>query len=227
MVPNNVSLHCPFCGRHTAASHPEMTTYSPHMRRIAVGAPMEIALSDVAPYPAWYAHTEGNWWLAKCNACQMPLLVLNDADRVIPPAQPGPVDPSIPEPMSSDLREAKSCLAVGAANAAAVMARRAMQNTAVAQGAPPRKKLHDQISWLLQERKITAAQNELAQAVRWIGNHGAHDEEAPTNEDALVRTDVTLHDAEQAVEFVEDLCDALYRLASLARRQLAERNKKP
>ena len=75
----------------------------------------------------FYEGPLGNWWLGKCNFCQYALLVLEDGQLVHPAPQPAPVSEAIPEVIRNDLREAKPCLAVGAWNAAVVMARRALQ----------------------------------------------------------------------------------------------------
>jgi hypothetical protein len=167
--------------------------------------------------------------MGKCNACHKPLLVKDIGGVVYPPPQPGPVSEAIPEPMRSDLREAKQCLAVAAWNAAVVMARRALQCAAVEQGAPVGRDwpLWKQIKWLDDNRKVTTQQREWADAARWVGNHGAHDTEPDVANGKPVITDVSADDAHATVELVEHLFDALYVAAHLAREQLAKRGKLP
>lgn len=96
-----------------------------------------------------------------CNACHQPLLV-RDHSKVLPTPRPGPVSETIPQPMRGDLSEAKQCLVAGAYKGAAVMARRALQGGAIAQGAPKGKRksgkgfytLQEQIAFLDDERKM-------------------------------------------------------------------------
>lgn len=211
-----VSLHCPHCGEHTAASAARLE-YVPHE-----GYPGTV---PVQHSPLFYSSNDGLWWLAKCNACEEPILVLNRGDAVLPVPQPGPVSEDIPEPMWSDLREAKQCLAAGAYNAAAVMARRALQCAAVEQGASKGKLLWQQIQELDEKRIITAKQRKWAEAARWIGNHGAHDTEPKTADGDPVITEVTKEDANDTIDLVEHLFAALYVADRAAEKQLAKRGK--
>jgi HEPN domain-containing protein len=224
MVPDEVSLHCPHCGKHTAVT--------PALLSIIVASPntppnniAERHISEwIKPTP-YYVYGSGRWWLGKCNACQQPLLLRDHGSKVFPTPQPGPVSEDIPEPMRSDLREAKLCLSAGAWNAAAVMARRALQSAAVEQGAPKGKKLWEQIKWLDEDRKITQQQRRWADAARWVGNHGAHDTEPDVASGAPVITDVAQDDAEDTIKLVEHLFETLYVAGRAADHQLLKRGK--
>jgi hypothetical protein len=153
---------------------------------------------------------------------------------IYPTPLPAPVHASIPQPMHDDLREAKLSHAIGAQNAAVVMARRALQNAAVQQGAPRvRPNGHPlplalQLKWLVNEARITHQQWRYAEAVRYIGNHGAHTEEPDVrDDDILTITDVTAEDAEQAIQLVEELCRTIYVLPLMAQQQIQKRQPKP
>lgn len=212
-----VSIHCPHCGQYTAVSP----------------APLGFMTTDRFPrfqaLPStavlYYLNGGENWWMGKCNACMEPVLVVADGFRILPPPQPGPVDAAIPEPMQSDLREAKKCLAVSASNAAVVMARRALQVAAVQLGAPQGEKLGTQIKWLEEHRKITSEQRSWADAARWVGNHGAHDTEPDVSNGRVVITEVSMADASETVELVEHLFETIYVASQIAQRQLAKRGK--
>jgi hypothetical protein len=127
--------------------------------------------------------------------------------------------------MASDLREAKQCLAVGAWNAAVVMARRALQCAAVQQGAPAGQKLWQQIKWLDDNRKITAPQREWADVARWVGNNGAHNTEPGIADGQPVIVDVIEEDARATLELVERLFETIYVAPKVAREQLMKLGK--
>src|SRR5215207_6749243 len=80
--------------------------------------------------------------IGECNACAQRFLVYRlvqygTINRIYPSSLPRPVDPAIPTVICVDIEEALTCLAAGAPRAAAVMARRAMQNICLEKGAPP------------------------------------------------------------------------------------------
>lgn len=217
MVPNNVSIFCPHCGQRTAISAAPLS--------IVVGSPntppnniREANIREWLPHDPYYRFGGGSWWLGKCNACQMPALVKDIGSTVYPAPQPGPVSDAIPEPMRSDLREAKHCIAVGAWNASVVMARRALQCAAVEQGAPTGRDwpLWRQIEWLDNNRKITADQRRWADVARWVGNDGAHNTEpAVANGDPVI-VGVGEGDARDTLTLVEHLFETVYVAKRLA-----------
>lgn len=216
MNSNSVSLHCPFCGRHTAVSVAPLSVPGDVGRRSVLPA-----LGQMLGYD-----TGGHfWWLGKCNGCEMPLLVCNEGRYVYPTPQAGPVSTYIPDPMRGDLREAKLCLAAGAWNAAVVLARRALQCATVERGAPKGDPLWKQIRWLDDNRKITPEQREWADAARWVGNDGAHGTEPNVAAGQPVIVGVTEEDAKATVELVEHLFETLYVATKRAREQAAKRGK--
>ncbi len=226
MDGDHLSVHCPHCGKHTAVSP------APLAFEVAEGqtkwdrARRLVQASGSQDLPLYHHVNGGRWWMGKCNACSMPMLVKNDGRLILPTPQPAPVDSNIPEPMQSDLLEAKQCIAVGAWNAAVVMGRRALQCACVERGAPSGQ-LHAQIKWLDENRKITTEQRQWADAARWVGNHGAHDTEPNLAEGRPVITDVSETDAADTVDLVEHLFETLYVAAHKAREQLAKRGKLP
>ncbi len=223
MVPREISIYCPHCGKHTAVSP------APSVIIVAAeGMPNGIAEEPITKWinqVPYYRYGSGSWWLGKCNACRQPLLVKDHGSVVFPAPQPGPVSEDVPEPMRADLLEAKRCLGISAWNASVVMARRALQTAAVQQNAPKGKKLWQQIEDLETRRIITPTQRKIADAARWVGNHGAHDTEPDVASGAVVITDVTEDDAKETVQFVEHLFDTIYIAPALAQRQLEKRGK--
>jgi Domain of unknown function (DUF4145) len=222
MVPKNVSIFCPHCGQHTAISPAPLAIFVQRPNT----PPNDIAEEEISKWignqEPHYQYGTGRWWMGKCNACQKPVLVKDIGGVVYPPPQPGPISEAIPEPMRSDLREAKQNLTVSSWNSAAVMARRALQGAALEQGAPHghRVHLHHQIAWLFDNHKITATQRRAADATRWVGNDGAHPE--PPDADDLVVFGVTEDDARVIVRLVESLFTALYDDRVLAEQQHAK-----
>lgn len=163
------------------------------------------------------------WQINICNGCQSPLLVAFDptnyVTQVLPTPQASPVKNEIPEPMKSALKEAKVCLAAGANIAAAIMAQRALEDFVNANGATG-KNLFQKIDSLVAAHTITPAQRDLAHGTRMVGNDAAH---GNGEEDPL--RDVTKADAEEAVSFVETLCEQFYVQAAMAAAQAARRKK--
>ncbi len=163
------------------------------------------------------------WQINICNGCQSPLLVAFDptnyVTQVLPTPQASPVKNEIPEPMLAALKEAKVCLAAGANIAAAIMAQRALEDFVNANGATG-KNLFQKIDSLVAAHTITPAQRDLAHGTRMVGNDAAH---GNGEEDPL--RDVTKADAEEAVSFVETLCEQFYVQAAMAAAQAARRKK--
>jgi len=225
MVPDEVSVHCPHCGKYTAVTPAPLVVAVPDDRSLTRVSlePVNRALTS----PPFYSSQSGRWWLGKCNACQEPLLVNGRGHAFLPSPQPGPVSEDIPEPIRSDLREAKLCFAAGAWNAAVVMARRSLQCATVEQGAPTGTQwpLWKQIAWLAENGKLTLAQRQLADAARWVGNHGAHDTEPDAAAGKPVITEVTQEDAADTIRLVEHLFETLYVTRTLAEAQLDKRGK--
>ncbi len=223
MDGDHISTHCPHCGKHTAVS-PAPLAFEVDESRSKWDRTRKLMQATGSQDLPLYHMNGSRWWMGKCNACGWPMLVMNDGWLILPTPQPAPVDPNIPEPMQSDLLEAKQCIAVGAWNAAVVMGRRALQCACIERGAPAGQ-LHVQIKWLDDNRKITTEQRLWADAARWVGNHGAHDTEPNVAAGLPVITEVTKTDATETVELVEHLFETLYVAAHKAREHLAKRGK--
>ena len=219
MPQSHVSIHCPHCGLHTAVSPAPLCVYE------LARYDMKVTPLPDLPSPPMYSQAGVRWWMGKCNACQRPILVAEDGIWILPPPQPGPVDNAIPEPMKSDLQEAKSCLAVSAWNASVVMARRALQTAAIELGAPKGMKLWEQIKHLADNHLITAPQKDWCDAARWVGNHGAHDTEPDVKGGVIAITNVDKVDAEDTIKLVELLFQTLYVAGNTAKEQLSKRGK--
>lgn len=109
-----------------------------------------------------------------------------------------------PNSVKIPFREAIQSLTIGAPNAAATMARRAIQEACREQGVPAEKRnLINQIDWLFEEHTISPQLKDLAHAVREKGNLGAHGEHH-------VFTEVAPEDAEAVVDLAQALFEHLY-----------------
>jgi|GEM_PF-1196686 len=225
MVPSEgVSVFCPNCGRYTAVSPAPLAIAGPGRYGQYVDRPIK----DVLPGPEPYYRSPGTgsvWWIGVCNACSAPMLVMDQGLKVYPTPRPAPVADEIPRPMRDDLLEAKECLTVGAFNASVVMARRALQCAAVQQGASAGLPLRKQIHWLDENGKITKSQRKWADAARWIGNEGAHENGPEIVDGQPIVTGVEREDAVDTLDFVERLFEDLYVTTSRADRQIERRGK--
>lgn len=190
-MADRLSIYCPYCHRHTALS-PAPVQYSHAGRDYTIGA-------------FWKKSYNETWWIGICNACEEPVLALNNGDTVYPAPLPSPTEKDIPELIQLDLNEAKICFSAGAYRATAVMARRAMQVAAVDKGATG-DKLVSQIHDLQQAGKITTDLKDWADAVRWVGNDAAH----PNG------VQVTKDDAEDVIQLAEQFLHFLYVAPALA-----------
>lgn len=91
----------------------------------------------------------------------------------------------LPAPIAADLLEAASCCTVGAYRAAALMARRAVEQIVVLRGVPlAARTLHEKLVWLLRSGHLPGGLAPAARTVRDIGNAAAHGGEALTGEEA-------------------------------------------
>jgi hypothetical protein len=229
MSDKSISRLCPFCRKFTALHYAPLLVGGEHYGQLR---PLSDAVGDPSAYAVYQSDARTLWWLARCHSCRNALLVQGIGRTIYPTTIPVPVHAKIPQPMRSDLAEAKKCQTVSAYNAAVVMARRALQNAAVEQGAPRKREngrdvsLWAQLNWLKTKARITHQQWVYADAVRWIGNHGAHDEEPELrDDDILTITDVTAEDAETAIHLVEELCRTIYVLPEMAQQQIDKRRK--
>jgi hypothetical protein len=190
-VADHISIYCPHCRKHTALT-PAPVKY-------------KHGYDEYTTRAFWQKSDRLLWWLGVCNACEEPVLVLNDGVHVFPTPLPAPTDKAIPTLIRADLDEAKQCFALGAFRACAVMARRAMQSAAMDKGASS-DKLVKQIDELAVSGKITADLKEWAHAVRWAGNDAAHPGGVAVERD----------DAEDVLHLAEQFLHVLYVAPSRA-----------
>jgi len=182
-----LSIYCPHCEQHTSLDP----------------APVEISVgSERSRVPAiWEVGEYERWWIGVCNSCEQAVLVheLGESSAVYPHALPSPTDSNIPDPMRGDLDEAKRCFSVSAWRGAAVLARRAIQSSALDKGAKI-EKLAEQIAELQTKGAIINDLKQWADVVRWVGNDAAH-----PGGDA-----VTEEDAEEILKLAEQFLHVLY-----------------
>ena len=221
---SDIEIHCPFCHRATAASPPPLAVlWGGQQRQLAE------FLKGYDDLGTPYYVYDGQWWLAKCNACKRALLIQDDGSRVYPTPRPGPTHEGIPDPMRTDLIEAKVCLTANAYRACATMARRSLQCACVAQGAPTKTMkggfvpLAKQINDLEERRIITPSLCRMAHAIRLIGNDGAHAEEEEVFGTVADEKAVTMEDAAEIMELAEFFLHTIYGVPKIGQNQLEKR----
>ena len=210
-----VSLLCPHCGKHTAVSPAPLEAYP------EPGFPQSVPLGHFMQVgvPFYPVHND-QWWMGKCNACEMPMLVCGRGSRILPPPQPSPSDERIPEHIRADLDEAKLCMTVGAARACATMARGAIQATCLLKGANEGKKLYEQIAQLASKGLITTELRDWATEVRHLGNDGAH---PPKDFD---KDTISEEDASDSLELAEQFLEVIFVTPALAAERKRKRTEK-
>jgi hypothetical protein len=204
------SLHCPFCGRHTA-TEPAQITGLVHPRNGPQWYPVQL------PYEGAYVHrgVTGNdlWYIAQCHGCGRCMLINHESGEMFPTPRPAPSAEELPEQVRVALEEGKRCLTVAAWNAAVTMVRRALEVATHEKGAPDNlRNLQAKIQWLEQQGLIVRSQREACDAVRWFGNDGAHAVEGVGKEEA-----------EAIVDLAELLFEAIYVIQVRAGRVLQRR----
>lgn len=129
-------------------------------------------------------HVKNSKWtwryvLARCTECSGPLLLAHDApwDR-LEPIWPNPhgreLSDSIPEALRREHSEARACLKAKAYTAVAVMVRRTLEGVCADQGVTRRQPLVASLRELHQQGRIEGRLLEWAEALRVLGNQGAH-----------------------------------------------------
>lgn len=147
--------------------------------------------------------------LARCSDCYGPLLLTHDApwDRLEPlwPNSYGrELSQSIPEPLRREHNEARACLKAKAYTAVAVMVRRTLEGVCADQGVTKRQPLVASLRELHQQGLIEGRLLEWAEALRALGNQGAH----------YTGVQVSREDATDALALAEALLDYMYVFAS-------------
>jgi hypothetical protein len=196
----NVSIYCPHCHRHTALSP----------------APVKVEHGcDTLRVPAiWEQDVYNKWWIGVCNYCNEPVLVRGNGCPIYPTPIPEPTDERVPEAIRKDLDEAKACMQVNAFCAAAVMARRVIQQVAIDKGFTSGN-LVNQIEELASNGIITTDIKEWATVVRWVGNDAAHP--SPT----VVEQD----DASDIIELAHQLLQIVYVAPAIAQNRRTQRGR--
>lgn len=197
----SASIYCPYCHEHTLVVAAPMTFISDDRR--------EYTLQQSA---SWQADNDASWWIGVCQnvECKQPVLVLNEGDEVYPQPMPSPTDGRIPEPMRTDLTEAKTCFSAKAFRGCAVLARRAIQSACIHNKADNGKTLEKQIDELATKGTITDSLKKWAHAVRWIGNDAAHPK---------AKHPVKKEDAEDILKLAEEFLEAIYVTPKIAEEQ--------
>ena len=100
------------------------------------------------------------------------------------------------------------------------MCRRALQGACIDQGADGKKKLYHQIDEVIASNKVHASLKEWADAIRLVGNAGAH-----PGDDGLDK--VTPDEAEDILAFTEEFMAMTYVARERVRQRLAARRATP
>jgi hypothetical protein len=188
----DLTMFCPHCQKHTSIQ--------------VANAKYKGQYSGMYDTPAiWQKDESSTWWIGICNSCLEPVLVLNKCDIIYPHELPSPTDNNIPDPMRTDLIEAKTCFGVSAFRGCAVLARRAIQSTCIDKGAI-KGDLINQLNDLKANGKITKDLHEWATVVRWIGNDAAH-----PNKDQVKK-----EDAEDILKLAEQFLHVIYVAPAIA-----------
>lgn len=154
--------------------------------------------------------------LARCGTCGDPFLLIEedygdgwDGDPAVAwPKQQRPLSIQIPEALRREHEEARQCFSSKAYTATAVMVRRTLEGVCFDQGmsgAGDRPKpLFKMLEQMKDEGKIDGRLFEWAQALRVLGNQGAH----------FTGTSVSREDAADGLALAEALLDYLYVLSA-------------
>ena len=200
---SDVSIYCPYCHRYTSLSvAPTVVHYRDH----------DLEASVIYTDP----RDSSNWWIGLCNSCKEAVLVRSKGSslwRILPDPLPSPTDERIPEPMRTDLMEAKVCYSAKAYRGCAVVARRAVQSACIERGAGKDKKLEVQLDELHSKGVITTGLRDWGHSVRWIGNDAAHPDSPP----------VVDKDAEDILKLAEEFLRLIYVTPKIAKEQAEKR----
>lgn len=91
----------------------------------------------------------------------------------------------LPSPVAADLLEASTCCDAGAYRAAALLARRAVEQAVVLRGVPlDMRTLQQKLVWLLTSGHLPAELAGAARTVRDVGNAASHGAEAVSRDEA-------------------------------------------
>ncbi|MBV1939946.1 DUF4145 domain-containing protein [Streptomyces sp. BV286] len=185
-----ILIECPHCDTHTLSTQRGAYELAPE--------------GDEAFEPLIYT-------LVSCDKCRVPQLLMQmsvleadgwgwaDPSREWPSSASGPLSPSIPQAIAREMREARACFSAKLYTATAVMVRRTLEGMCVDQGTG-KKPLFAALGELRDANKIEGRLFDWAQALRVLGNQGAH-----FSKEAVGR-----EDAQDALELAEALLDYIY-----------------
>ncbi|MCX5035335.1 DUF4145 domain-containing protein [Streptomyces coelicoflavus] len=184
-------IQCPRCDGHTLSTQQGAYTLGPQ--------------GDEDFEPLIYT-------LVSCDKCRTPQLLMQMAEMEAggvwgwsepvcewPSSASGPLSPSIPSAIAREMREARACFSAKLYTATAVMVRRTLEGMCVDQGTS-KKALFAALGELRDANKIEGRLFDWAQALRVLGNQGAH-----FSKEAVGR-----EDAQDALELAEALLDYIY-----------------
>lgn len=150
--------------------------------------------------------------LASCQSCNSGLLLMQYEDsegysppeRVYPNSDQRTLSGTIPEQLRREHEEARSCFKAHAYTATAVMVRRTLEGVCQDQGITRRQPLFASLRDLHEAGKIEGRLLEWAEALRALGNQGAH----------FTGMKVSREDAADALALAEALLDYMYVLTA-------------
>jgi hypothetical protein len=170
-------------------------------------------------------YKEGSPWawryaLARCQECFGPLLLAQDnpferPERAWPNPDGRELSSNIPDPLRREHGEARACLKAKAYTAVAVMVRRTLEGVCADQGVTKRQPLVASLRELHQQGKIEGRLLEWAEALRALGNQGAH----------FTGVQVSREDATDALALAEALLDYMYVVTNQYEQFKARRSK--
>ena len=183
---------CPHCSQPAIASTRGTAEWLPHDHRgIPTGPPVQ-------------------WMLVTCQSCSTPSLWAredygggfhqDDRPVLVYPA-PRRLSSAVPASLRREWNEARTCFDAKAYAACVVMVRRTLEGTCRELGVGERT-LHKALARLKADGHIDTMLAEWADALRVIGNQGAH----------YTGDVVSREDAEDSLAFAEALLDYLYAL---------------
>jgi len=150
----------------------------------------------------------GSHILLVCPGCLRSVLVITGEREqwkvTYPSGSPPVVDQNLPDHIRDDYEEASKCHNAGLHTAAAIMCRRLVE-LSVKEKSAKGSNLYEKIEHLVQSGLLAPELGKVAQAIRIIGNDGAHP-------DYPELVDLTQSDANQALDFVKLYTDYLYTL---------------
>lgn len=167
-----------------------------------------------------FGSQHGYYWMGQCNSCQKVILLNRNSGEIYPLPLPKSIDERIVGSIRKDFEEANVCFSVGAFRAAAVMARRALQNVCLDKGAQPNDRLEKQIDWMFSQGVITKDLKEWAHEVRIVGNDAAHPKK-PAEDEPIAK-----EDADDILQLLNQFCQVLYVAPAIAKERKNLRQKK-